>query len=307
MSEDTRAGVGGGSEYRTQLRERVEALGVAALALRDVLDAGTAPSAVPPEIEGKPWVPCPDCETGCDKCVKGHLAVGGTLATSGSETSTFDVRLSPVVLPSAPAGPDVARKDEAPAPAVAPEPRRWWVNVYANSYGVAHLSRESANRWANTDRRDCVPVIESSSYDAMRERAKKAEFNLASLRRTFVRHGEDWRRLDEMMQGRGCYDPALTVAQNARARLEELSEWLDQRTNSANALLDEVNTAQAECRLKDETIADLRAQLAAATRPKTRAEVSKVVNTYLLSRDLSEVYSMAAALRAIGVSVEEGV
>lgn len=30
------------SEYRTQLRERVEALGAAALALRDVLDAGTA-------------------------------------------------------------------------------------------------------------------------------------------------------------------------------------------------------------------------------------------------------------------------
>lgn len=198
------------SEYRTHLRESVEALRDAAQRVAEALD-----------------------ET----------------AGSGAGVSS--------AVPD-PTGSSVGELSDAapsPAPSSPPDARRWWLVKFEGWTTFLCTTEAEERRMFPGRARTVIPVVPAAALDAMREERDQAiheqhvaNDHLASLRRVIAKRGPEMQALDEAIRDRGCYDPALTVAQNALTYINQLGEWLDQRTNSANALLVERDAAIRELR-----------------------------------------------------------
>ncbi len=219
------------SEYRTHLRESVEALRDAAQRVAEALDetAGLGKSTEADKGEAEERVAAPvtvDATPAPSSPLSGSapLSGAGNMGDSGK-----------------------------------PDARRWWLNMYGAGSSVfslfAYRSQQEADTYANREDPffQRVEVVPAAALDAMREERDQAiheqhvaNDHLASLRRVIAKRGPEMQALDEAIRDRGCYDPALTVAQNALAYINQLGEWLDQRTNSANALLVERDTAIRE-------------------------------------------------------------
>ncbi|MHB1310597.1 MAG: hypothetical protein ACYC3L_01175 [Gemmatimonadaceae bacterium] len=135
-----------------------------------------------------------------------------------------------------------------------------------------------------------VPVVEASAYDALASVAQSNADAVAMLtmQRDAARldRAELVKRVVKMEQERDALAERLAAAEQARERLTKLL---------------------AESHVEYEA---LRCRL---SRPKTREEVETMVRAYYGEYTLSDSYvkqearDMARALRAIGVSVEEGV
>mgnify|MGYP000078228897 CR=1 FL=1 len=163
------------SEYRTHLRESVEALRDAAQRVAEALG----------ETAGQ------------DAAGNGSVASADEATGSFREAPTAPAP-SPFVVTQAP---NVSYSDNfgthAPSSQPTPSdsqtgsssPRRWWLNVYEFCDGirgktfrthVVYDSREGADAEQGSNRKACVPVVEASAYDAA-VRERDAEYEVRRL------------------------------------------------------------------------------------------------------------------------------
>lgn len=250
------------SEYRTHLRERVEALAGAALALEGAalalsdLLAGDLPlSAVVGRIETDGAATGPleakDAGPGQDGASEAPArttwdAVGSwpwSAATLDGEGLGAGVGVSAPKSAATAAVEEAATSSPAPVPAPAPSPRRWWLNVYkANS--TAHESRVEADYY-RLGGGYCVELVESSALEAAERKI------------------ENWRDTYQIM---------AQQVRELRAKLEAAERARDEATRRIERLTTDVVQSPAG---KGQTprarrIQRLRAQLATAERERER-------------------------------------